>query len=105
MKSLKELLGAIHESLELSTDQELREAVKLIIEVQDMDSAQCDCLIAAYENGPLEAGDLPSKAGRNELVEGGYLSMIVVKGQDGFNACTHKGAWAYRLLKALEGKF
>ena len=27
---------------------------------------------------------------------------VVVKGEDGFNACTYKGRWAYRILKAMD---
>lgn len=49
---------------------------------------------------PLFDGDVPSKSGRNSLLEKGYIAKVVVKGEDGFNACTHKGMWAHRLLEA-----
>lgn len=100
MATLKQLLESIHESIELSSAEELRRACELIIEVQAMDGGERDCLYAAYKNGPLFDGDVPSKAGRNSLLEKGYMAKVVVKGEDGFNACTHKGAWAYRLHEA-----
>ena len=100
MATLKELFEAIHESVETSSATELKAACELIIEVQAMDGGERDCLYAAYKNGPLFDGDVPSKAGRNSLLEKGYMAKVVVKGEDGFNACTHKGAWAYRLHEA-----
>ena len=100
MATLKRLFDAIHESAETSSAVEIKAACELIIEVQAMDFNQRDCLCAAYRHGPLFDGDLPSKAGRNILLEKGYMAKVVVKGEDGFNACTDKGARAYRLLEA-----
>lgn len=100
MANLKQLLDAIHESTETSSAKELQSACELIIEVQAMDGGERDCLYAAYRNGPLFDGDVPSKAGRDSLLEKGYMAKVVVKGEDGFNACTHKGAWAHRLIEA-----
>lgn len=100
MATLKELFEAIHESVETSSAAELKAACELIIEVQAMDGGERDCIYAAYKSGPLFDGDVPSKAGRNRLLEKGYMAKVVVKGEYGFNACTHKGAWAYRLHEA-----
>lgn len=100
MGTLKQLLDALHESVETSSPAELKAACELIIEVQAMDGGERDCLFAAYRHGPLFDGDVPSKAGRNSLLEKGYMAKVVVKGEDGFNACTNKGAWAYRLHQA-----
>lgn len=100
MATLKQLLDAIHESVELSSAEELKRACELIIEVQGFDGGERDCICAAYKNGPLFDGDVPSKSGRNSLLEKGYMAKVVVKGDDGYNACTHKGAWAQRLLEA-----
>lgn len=100
MATLKQLLGAIHESTETSTAEEIKSACELIIEVQCMDRAERDCIYAAYNNGPLFDGDVPSKVGRDRLLEKGYMAKVVVNGEDGYNACTHKGAWAKRLLDA-----
>jgi hypothetical protein len=100
MATLKRLLDALHESPELSSAAELKRACELIIEVQAMNSAERDCICAGYKHGPLFDGDVPSKSGRDWLLEKGYMAKVVVKGKDGYNACTHKGAWAYRLLEA-----
>lgn len=95
---LKDILNVLHESIELSSDKEIKEACKLIIEVQELRGAEIDCIYAAFKNGPLFDGDVPSKSGRDELISKGFMVKVVVKGKDGFNALTHKGAWAYRLL-------
>lgn len=100
MATLKQLLDALHESTDLSSASELKRACELIIEVQAMDGAERDCIRAGYKHGPLVDGDVPSKPGRNSLLEKGYMAQVVVKGEDGYNACTHKGAWAHRLLEA-----
>ena len=100
MATLKQLLDALYESTDLSSAEELKNACELIIEVQAMDGAERDCVRAAYQRGPLFDGDVPSKSGRNSLLEKGYMAKVVVKGEDGYNACTHKGAWAHRLLEA-----
>lgn len=100
MANLKQLLEAIHESTELSSAEELKRACELIIEVQAMDGSERDCIYASYKHGPLFDGDVPSKSGRNSLIEKGYMAKVVVNGEDGYNACTHKGAWAYRLHEA-----
>lgn len=100
MASLKELLGVLHESVELSSAEEIKIACELIIDVQNMDGSERDCIFAAYKRGPLFDGDVPSKGGRDSLLNKGYMAKVVVNGEDGYNACTHKGAWAYRLLAA-----
>lgn len=100
MVNLKGLLDRLHESFETSTAEEITEACKLIVEVQALDASERDVINAAYKRGPLFAGDVPSKNARNSLVDKGFMTYVVVKGDDRFNACTNKGAWAYRLIEA-----
>ena len=100
MSNLKGLLDSIHESVELSTDKELKNAVKLIIEVQNLSVDERDNIKAAFERGPLDDGDVTSKSGRDSLVEKGFMKKVIVKGEWGFNAVTYKGAYAYKLIKA-----
>lgn len=100
MAKLKSLLDALHESLSTSSADDIKRACALIIEVQAMDAGARECIRAAYQFGPLEDGDIPSVIARDKLVDSGYMSRVVVEGHDGYNACTHSGAWAYRLLEA-----
>ena len=100
MATLKRLFNAINESAETSSAVEIKAACEFIIEVQTMDFTQRDCLCAAYRHGPLFDGDLSSHAGPDILLEKGYMANVVVNGEDGFKACTYKGARAYRLLEA-----
>lgn len=61
-----------------------------------------DTLYGMLERGPLYDGDVCSKQERDRLLEKGYCAKVVVKGQDGFNACTYKGQ---RLYRCLESRF
>ena len=100
MSTLKHLLESIHESPETSSDASLAWAVKQIIRVQNMSGAEKDTICAAYRDGPLWAGDLPSKVARDALVAEGMMVQIVIKGEQGYNACTYLGCVAYNLIEA-----
>lgn len=96
------LLSAINESVELSSSTELKEALKLIICAQDLTNAEIDTITAAYKIGPLYDGDVPSKSARDNLVNSGFIAKITVDKQEGFNACTYKGARLYKLIEEIE---
>jgi len=100
MATLQQMLDALHVSTDLCSAKEIKGACELIIEVQAMDKAERDCISVSYKQGPLFDGDVPSKSGRDRLLEKGYMAKVVVTCEDGYNACTHKGAWAYRLIQA-----
>jgi hypothetical protein len=100
MSTLKELLNAVHEDENTSSDGDLSWAIKLICSVQEMDSGERDTIRAAFRIGPLDDGDVPSKVSRDALLAKGMIAKVVVRGQYGFNACTYRGAFAYRLLEA-----
>lgn len=61
-----------------------------------LNGAQTDTLIALVENGPLWDGDVPSKTGRDTLINIGCAVRVVVKGEDGFTAATYRGKDAYK---------
>lgn len=55
-----------------------------------------DTLIALCKHGPLWDGDVPSKAGRDELLSRKLAAKIVIKGnQQGYQAATYTGSRAY----------
>lgn len=89
---------------ELATHSELLWAINLIDEAQKLDSAARDTLRAAYINGPLFDGDVPSKVGRTNLIKKGLIAKVVIKGVDGFNACTQRGFWVKRVLDAIDSE-
>jgi len=60
-----------------------------------MTGAEIDTLIALVERGPLWDGDVPSKWGRDDLIDKGLAVRIVVNGADGYTAATYKGRDAY----------
>ena len=62
---------------------------------QDFTGGALDTLIALVERGPVHDGDIPSKAGRDKLLEMGFAFKTVVNGEDGYQAVTYKGLNAY----------
>lgn len=58
--------------------------------------SQLDTLVALVEQGPLWDGDVPSKSGRDALLEKGLAVRVVVKGADGYTAATYRGRDAYK---------
>lgn len=68
-----------------------------MLDQRPLSGAEIDTLVALVERGPLESGDIPSKAGRSDLVGRGYAAFIVVKGEiTGVCAATVAGAEAYK---------
>lgn len=61
-----------------------------------LSGAEVDTLVALVERGPLWDGDVPSKSGRDGLLQKGYAVCIVVNGQDGYQAATYAGRDAYK---------
>jgi hypothetical protein len=101
MKQLKDIFETIGVSLTTSTGFEVFNACKNIIEVQSFTSCERDTLRAAFKHGPLWDGDVPSKKGRDTLLDLGYIEKVIVKGEFGFNACTYSGGTAYKIMEAL----
>lgn len=66
------------------------------------DSVICiDTLVALVEKGPLWDGDVPSKRGRDELIELGFAVRIVANTpkegwSDGYTAATYSGRDEYK---------
>ena len=59
-------------------------------------SHEINTLVALVESGPLPDGDIPSKTGRDCLIESGLAVRILVNGEDGYTAATYKGRDAYK---------
>ena len=99
--NIKKLLAAIHSDPSLDSAEEIKANIELIIRVQEMSNGERETIKAAFSHGPLYDGDVPSKSSRDILVKDGFIAKVVVKGEDGFNACTYKGRWAHRILEAM----
>ena len=99
---IEKLLDVLHVGIDFDSNDRIGEAVKFIHQVQNMTSAERDVIVASFENGPLYDGDVPSKTGRDSLLDCGFVSKVVVKGEEGYNACTYLGARAYRLIRTMQ---
>lgn len=60
-----------------------------------------DTINALFHNGPLTAGDLPSKGAKAILVQYGYCTMVVVKGEDGNYALNMKGYYLFKIFEYM----
>lgn len=65
-----------------------------------------ESLYQLHKNGPVWDGNVICKSDRDMLLYVGACSKVVVKGEDGFNACTYTGMhllsiydWLYGSLK------
>ena len=67
--------------------------VSLILCVQRMSDIERNTLRAVYKYGPVRIPDVC----RKRLISDGLICSI---GKDGYNACTLKGKWAYKLIEA-----
>lgn len=62
-----------------------------------LDSAATETLKALVKEGPLWDGDVPSKSGRDALVDLGLATRnIIVRGQQGYQAATYDGWYVFR---------
>ena len=52
-----------------------------------------------YMDGPVDDGDIVSKAQRDWLIKNGYAERVIFKQSDGFTACTYKGRDALKLFR------
>ena len=59
--------------------------------METLTGAEIDTLIAAVERGPLQAGGLPSKAGRDGLLSLGFIAEVVIDKDYWYYAATPKG--------------
>ncbi len=87
---------------DLSSKSEMVDNLALMDIAVSLSSAAVETLRAAFKDGPLFDGDVPSKCGRDELLEHGLVAMVINEGGWGFNACTYKGAWAMKVIDATK---
>lgn len=97
--SIKKILQAIGgERLDLCSKSELLEIIDLADIAHDLGAGHFEVLRCCHNQGPVRDGDIPSKAHRDDLLECGAIAKVVVRGEDGFNACTYRGR---ELIKAI----
>ena len=69
--------------------------------MQALTGAEIDTLVALVERGPLRAGGLPSKVGRDGLLALGFAAEVVIDKDYWFYAATPKGLeWYLARYKA-----
>ena len=100
MATLAALFDTLHVRLDLATPAEIVEACRVIMQAQGLSGGERATLQVLYQGGPLWDDYLPSMLGRDGLLELGLAVRTMVLGQDGYIACTTRGAQAWRLLQA-----
>lgn len=63
-----------------------------------------DCIGALFIVGPLWDGDVPSKNGRDVLIEHGLAFRTVVKGKEGYQALTMPAVWLWKAFCRTENR-
>lgn len=79
----------------LYTESEKEYLAKVEELANNLAGGEIDDLIALVEHGPLHDGDVPSKAGRDSLLDKKLAVRVVVNGQDGYQAASYLGADVY----------
>ncbi len=69
---------------------------------ESLNSAEKDTLHALLLNGPLEDGDVPSKQGRDLLIEKDLAVKTIVKASDGYQVATYLGRDVFKYLKSCD---
>lgn len=85
------LLGGTPIALQVANILRLSDSINLT-------GGEKDTLVALVESGPLWDGDVPSKVGRDSLLQKDLAIRVVVKGEDGWQAATYKGRNIYMTL-------
>lgn len=99
--TFQEIYQKVFGSFETDNLDEIENNSHILKYAATLTGAEIDVLYKAFEKGPLDAGDLPSKAGAADLIRKGFLVQIISKAEDGFYACTYKGALAYKARKVI----
>lgn len=79
------------------------EFAEYLAEWNSLSGGAKDTLCALHSIGPLWDGDVPSKSGRDELLRLKLAAKIIVKNEEGYQACTYRG---HRVLRcALPNRY
>lgn len=68
------------------------------IDTEILHGGWAETIIALVENGPLDDGDIPSKAARDELIHRGFATKAIVNQQEAGNLATYRGRDLYKQL-------
>ena len=62
-------------------------------------------LVQLHNQGPCWDGDVVSKSERDALLQIGACEKVIVKGEEGFNACTYLGRELMKIYEWLYGPY
>lgn len=95
---------------EIERAAEVRHMASSMLQFREMYHGAVSCLEALMNaKGPLWDGDVPSKAGRDSLLDLRLASRVIYGGKDGYTAATYLGRevmdeiYRLRMLKEQEG--
>ena len=92
----------MYERVDLLDDAERVELIHMI-DFARSNPHHHEALYQLHAKGPVWDGDVISKQHRSDLLDIGACSKVVVKGQEGFNACTYLGRRLLRVYDWLRG--
>lgn len=68
------------------------------IETLDLQTGWAETIIVLIEQGPVDDGDLPSKAARDSLLHHGFACKAIVHQEEAGNLATYRGRELYKQL-------
>jgi len=92
----------MHERPDLLDHQEAIDLINMI-DFAKVNRGLHGQLYQLHAKGPVWDGDVISKSQRSDLLDIGACAKVVVKGQEGFNACTYFGRTLLRVYDWLHG--
>ena len=81
--------------------EELEYAYGLIHTATVLSGGAKETLLKLRNKGPIWDGDVPSKSGRDELLDCDAAAKVVVRGEQGYQACTYKGWDLAKVVDAI----
>lgn len=100
MITIEDIAKELNQDFSLMAQSEVDYFKEVVSVALNLSAQEQAVLRACQQNGPLEDGDVPSKSGRDDLLDKGFVAKVIVKGEQGYNACTYKGHLALRVITA-----
>lgn len=97
-----ELLEAAGIHRDLHTYSEWNKWIQLAKIAILMPKDEEDALMALHRNGPVPHGHELSKKTMEKLQQFGLAVSVIVKGEDGYRACTMDGMWVVGMIRILK---
>lgn len=93
-------------NIELIDTEDLHLKVRALVAAENLSSGEVDTLVGAYNDGLMDSGDTPSKAGRSCLLQQGILCQTSGAGKEySFSVTYPFGLYVLEALKVRKENY